>query len=257
MKFYKPSVIFFCSLTLSNAYAADLNSAQAIQNQTNTQSVHSQRNIDQNADASIKLRADIAQLKQEISNLTIYRDHLSAVIASQNQEAGSLDQQISEINTTRQGLVPLMYQMIDGLNTSIRTGKPIQLKRRQQRIEKLRAMMTQADISDAEKYRQIMEAYQIELAYGIKLQTYQAKIILPSGEAIEAEILHLGRVSLIARNPDHSKYWQWSDAKSAWLSADSSTYDDLNQAYLVATKQATPSLLNLPVSLDVVKGEQK
>lgn len=255
MRLFKSGVLVGMSFILSTAYANEFNSAQAIQNQTNTHSVKSQQNVDASSDASIKLRAEIEQLKQQVNNLTIYRDHLSAMVESQNNEMTSIRTQIGEINQTRQGLVPLMYQMIDGLKQIITTGKPIQIKQREARVVKLQSLMTQADVSDAEKYRQIIEAYQIELDYGNKLQQYQAQIALPSGSKVEAQVLHLGRVSLIARNPDHTQYWIWSDTSNNWTVADSSLDQDLNHAYEVATKQVTPSLLTLPVSLKVVKGE--
>ncbi|CAH0539654.1 hypothetical protein VMF7928_02331 [Vibrio marisflavi CECT 7928] len=242
---------------LSTAYANEFNAAQAIQNKTNSNSIQSQMNIDTSSQAAIKLRAEIEQLKQQVNDLTIYRNHLSAMIENQNQEKTSINTQIGEINQTRQGLVPLMYQMIDGLKQIIATSKPIQIEQREARVTKLQALMSQADVSDAEKYRQIIEAYQIELDYGNKLQQYQSQIGLSSGKKIEAQIVHLGKVALIARNPDHSQYWFWSDKANGWVPADSSTYQSLNQAYLVASKQETPSLLTLPVSLNVAKGEMK
>ena len=234
-------------------YASDLGTAQAIQNKTNTASAQSQTRISHSADSTLSLRSDIEQLEEEVKNLDVYRKHLEALVKDQHSELSNIDQQISDIEQTRQGVVPLMYKMIDGLKQTVKNDKPIRIEQRNLRIEKLETMMTVANVSDAEKYRRILEAYQIELDYGIKLGVYQGKITLDDDKSIEANILYLGRISLIARNFNQDKYWAWEQKEKAWTLLDSSLNSDLNHAYAVANKEVAPSLLTLPVSLNVTE----
>ncbi|WP_425427829.1 DUF3450 domain-containing protein [Aliivibrio sifiae] len=234
-------------------YASDLGTAQAIQNKTNTASAQSQTRISHSADSTLSLRADIEQLEEEVKNLDVYRKHLEALVKDQHSELSNIDQQISDIEQTRQGVVPLMYKMIDGLKQTVKNDKPIRIEQRNLRIEKLETMMTVANVSDAEKYRRILEAYQIELDYGIKLGVYQGKITLDDDKSIEANILYLGRISLIARNFNQDKYWAWDQKEKAWVLLDSSLNSDLNHAYAVANKEVAPSLLTLPVSLNITE----
>ena len=234
-------------------YASDLGTAQAIQNKTNTASAQSQTRISHSADSTLSLRADIEQLEEEVKNLDVYRKHLEALVKDQHSELSNIDQQISDIEQTRQGVVPLMYKMIDGLKQTVKNDKPIRIEQRNLRIEKLETMMTVANVSDAKKYRRILEAYQIELDYGIKLGVYQGKITLDDDKTIEANILYLGRISLIARNFNQDKYWAWDQKKKAWVLLDSSLNSDLNHAYAVANKEVAPSLLTLPVSLNITE----
>lgn len=234
-------------------YASDLGTAQAIQNKTNKASAQSQTRISHSADSTLSLRSDIEQLEEEVKNLDVYRKHLEALVKDQHSELSNIDQQISDIEQTRQGVVPLMYKMIDGLKQTVKNDKPIRIEQRNLRIEKLETMMTVANVSDAEKYRRILEAYQIELDYGIKLGVYQGKITLDDDKTIEANILYLGRISLIARNFNQDKYWAWDQKEKAWVLLDSSLNSDLNHAYAVANKEVAPSLLTLPVSLNVTE----
>lgn len=234
-------------------YASDLGTAQAIQNKTNTASAQSQTRISHSADSTLSLRSDIEQLEEEVKNLDVYRKHLEALVKDQHSELSNIDQQISDIEQTRQGVVPLMYKMIDGLKQTVKNDKPIRIEQRNLRIEKLETMMTVANVSDAEKYRRILEAYQIELDYGIKLGVYQGKITLDDDKSIEANILYLGRISLIARNFNQDKYWAWDQKEKAWVLLDSSLNSDLNHAYAVANKEVAPSLLTLPVSLNITE----
>ena len=246
--------LLFITITHAMAVSAsDLSSAQEIQNKTTNASAQSQARISRSADSTLSLRADIEQLDEEVKNLEVYAKHLTALVEDQHSELSNIDQQISDIEQTRQGVVPLMYKMIDGLKQTVKNDKPIRIEQRNLRIEKLETMMTVANVSDAEKYRRILEAYQIELDYGIKLGVYQGKVTLDDDKTIEANILYLGRISLIARNFNQDKYWAWDQKEKAWTLLDSSLNSELNHAYAVANKEVAPSLLTLPVSLNITE----
>ncbi|MFA0413925.1 DUF3450 domain-containing protein [Vibrio renipiscarius] len=248
MNLFKTSLVIVIAAAVSPALASSLDSAQAIQNKTNNASVVSQKRIDKSADASLRLQAEIEQLKEEVKNLDIYQKHLNALIANQEQEMTSIDGQVQDIKITRQGIVPLMYQMVDTLKQRTEADAPIKKEQRLERIEKLQVLMTRADVSDAEKYRRILEAYQIEMDYGIKLGLYQGKISL-AGESREADILHLGRISLIARSLNGNQFWAWDKRTQEWTEVDASMKANLDKAYAMAAKQIAPSLLTVPVSL--------
>ena len=251
MNILKTSIGIVLAIVITTAQANTLDQARSIENKSNTASAVSQTKIDKSEEATLAYKAEIEQLQEEVKNLAVYRDHLTGLVNSQQQEMASLDDQIDTIKETRQGVVPLMYKMLSGLNTAVEQDKPIKTEERLQRIAKLEHMMTRADVSDAEKYRRLLEAYQIEMDYGTKLGTYQTQITVESNEKIDADMLHLGRVSLVARRLDASQYWSWNTYTNQWQSLDSKFNDDLAKAYSVAYKQVTPSLLVLPVSLSL------
>ncbi len=170
---------------------------------------------------------------------------------SQKNEAASIEGQIVDIKATRQGIVPLMYRMLDSLTVWVEQDKPIKAEQRHNRIERLHEMMGRADISDAEKFRRILEAYQIELDYGTKLGTYEGQITA-DGKRLEANIFYLGRAALLARSIAGTRYWSWSDDAEAWLPVDPSQSENIDLAFTIAKKQATPALLTLPASLKTV-----
>ncbi|PKH06995.1 DUF3450 domain-containing protein [Moritella sp. Urea-trap-13] len=243
------------SITFSNSVLAQASdSAQAIEHaqaQThnmNNRAATSQLNIDSSADRTLSMQAEIERLQEEVDNLAVYRNHLAKLVNNQNQELSSLDEQLAGIKSTRQGIVPLMYKMITGLEDIINTGKPIKKPQRLARLDKLNAMMGQADVSDAEKYRRILEAYQIEIDYGTKLGVYQGEIALASiGQSITVDLLHLGRIAFVARSLDSQHYWQWHDERQEWVTISEHT-DDIDKAFKMANKQIAPSLIYLPVT---------
>lgn len=250
MNFIKSSLILLSTVTALSSYASSLDEAKALQNKTNSASAASQQKIDKSSATALALQAEIEQLNEEVKNLTVYRDHLASLVVSQEAELVSLDEQITEIHQTRQGIVPLMYRMLDGLQTLADDDKPIRLAARQERLERLTALMPRADVSDAEKYRRILEAYQIEMDYGSKLGVYQDRITLPDNDMIEADILYLGRVSLIARSLNSTRYWSWDQKTRQWQVLPSQVKGEIDTAYQLAYQQIAPTLLNLPVSLN-------
>lgn len=255
MNLIKSSIALLISSVLIPVHAENLNDAQAVQSKTNQASAVSQKRIDASAEKTLSLEAEIAQLQEEVANLTIYRDHLTSLVDSQNQEVDNLNEQIEQIAQTRQGVVPLMYHMLDGLKTIVANDKPIRKAQREERIAKLDEMMTRADVADAEKFRRILEAYQIEMDYGSRLGVYQGKINLTADEQIEADVLYLGRVSLIARSLSGESFWSWSQQQNAWQPLGSEQKTELDKAFAMANKQIAPSMLTLPVSLTVAEGK--
>lgn len=211
----------------------------------------SQHVVSDSSDHAFELQSEIDSLKAEVDGLVVYKEHLGNLIASQDQELASVELQLNEIAETRQSIVPLMYQMLDGLATHVEQDMPIRLDTRVDRVKQLRQLMVQADISDAEKFRRILEAYQIELDYVSKLGTYTSAIKI-DGVVREAEQLYLGHISFIARSLDKKEYWVWSTQKKEWDPLNTALISDLDNAFLVANKRVSPTLLMLPLSTQEV-----
>lgn len=255
MKLIKLSLIASLVVWGSQVTADGLESAQNIQQKTHRAGAASQQRINSKAEQALELQAEIEILHQLITDLAIYRDHLSALVANQQVEQDSLNQQRQQINQTKQGLVPLMYHMLQELKESVESDIPFNSEARETRIDKLEAMMTRADVSDAEKFRRIFEAYQIELEYGLKLGQFEQSIDV-DGVRRQVEVLQVGRLSLLARTNSHSDYWSWDRSEKAWIAVEPNLYQEIDRAYQVAAQQATPQLLTLPVSLKQVEATQ-
>lgn len=247
----------FISISLASfslqPFASDLSQANQTQLKTNQLSVQSQKKINQDAQQSMDLTNQISQLTEEIRNLEIYRSHLENLVSDQQQEQASLNDQIEQIKLTRQGIVPLMYQMLTSLELIIKSDKPINLKQRLTRLDDLKRLMTRSDVSDAEKYRRIVEAFQIELDYGNKLSLYRDTITIDGNHNIETEQVAVGRLALLARSFDQHNYWYWNSQQMKWETGDSADLQQINQVFDLAGKKITPSLLTLPVSLVVAE----
>ncbi|GEA61490.1 DUF3450 domain-containing protein [Vibrio comitans] len=242
------------SLAMANEQAT-LQKSQNIETQITQSAAKTQNRVANSSDKAMQLEADIAGLKQEVHNLSVYNSHLEGLIASQGKELEGFDTQLSQIDDTRQSIVPLMYEMLEGLEKLNAEDRPIRTETRATRLDSLNEMMTQADVSDAEKYRRILEAYQIEMDYGTKMGAYSGTIEV-DGKPIIAEQLYIGRVSLVARSNDRQRYWAWDDNSNLWVPQNGSVGREIDKAFDIAAKQASPSLLELPISLTLVENNK-
>lgn len=229
------------------ATAASLQSVQSEENNIHKDAVKSQQTVDKVYDESRELLAEYRTVVDEIENLKVYNDHVARLVADQNEGIASLQRQINQIDNTKQGVVPLMYNMIDTLEKFIELDVPINLEDRKDRVERLRRTMGRSDVTTSEKYRQVLEAYQIESDYGSMLQAYEGR--LPwDGKEINVDFFHLGRIVFLAQSQDLKNAWRWDNQARKWEKLNEEYLRPVTQAIRMARKQTAPDLIKLPVA---------
>ena len=185
--------------------------------------------------------AEYRQATAESSGLKAYNDQLATQVKSQQDELTTMTRQISEIETTSREALPMMQKMVATLGQFVKLDIPFLPDERSNRIAQLEDMMTRADVSVSEKYRRIVEAYQIEIEYGRTIEAYQGKV----GDKT-VDFLRAGRVALLYQTLDGSETGYWdADAKN-WKQ-DSGYEDSIKAGLKVAKKQAAPDFIRLPV----------
>ena len=239
------------------AHADPLSQAREVESQTNVQSQRSQVVIDRDTKEINQLKTTIEQKQIELDNLTIYQQHLTGLVTSQSSELISLNQQIDDIKVTKQGIVPLMYHMLFALQEMVETDIPVRITSRYSRLNALNQLMKRADVSEAEKYRRILEAYQIEMDYGTKMGLYSGQITLKSSEVRQVDLLHLGRITLVARSMNNQQHWFYSKPQQQWTELNESQVSAVDQAFAIAEKKQAPTLLSLPLSLPINSAWEK
>ena len=88
----------------------------------------------------------------------------------------TIEQQLLEIETTSREVLPLMQQMLDTLEQFVALDVPFLLEERTKRVATLKEMMARADVTISEKYRRILEAYQVEMDYGRTIEAYEGEL---------------------------------------------------------------------------------
>jgi hypothetical protein len=212
--------------------------------QINENATDSQTRVTNLAAQTADLLAEYRAVVRETESLTIYNDQLEKVVMDQRAEVISINRQLEGLEATNRGVVPLMLEMIDTLGMIIESDIPFLIDDRRGRVERLRNMMDQADVTTSEKYRRVMEAYQGELEYGRTTEAYSGP--LPStGQTVD--FLRVGRTLLIYQTPDQET--------TGWFNPTSRTFEQLPERYrlevkeglAVAKNEKAPSLVMLPV----------
>ncbi len=224
--------------TLSDAVDAQVEIEQAAK--------RSQQKIDNLYDETASMVADYRATLQQTASLKAYNDQLDKLVISQQDELGTMTGQLANIETTQRDIVPLMLKMIEVMAQFVELDSPFLPEERQARVVSLQAMMDRADVTVAEKYRRILEAYLVETEYGRTIEAYKGDI----GEGEQArtvDFLRVGRVALYYMTLDGLETGYWNQTTRQWDQLPADYRDRLSQALKVAKKQLPPDLLVLPM----------
>jgi len=183
-----------------------------------------------------------AQLR-ELEILKTYNKQLEQVIKAQKDEMKNIDQQIVEIEITQQRIMPLMSKMISTLNEFVEQDIPFLEKLREKKREKLNELLAKSNLTVSQKYRYIVEAYEIELDYGRTIETYEGK--LESGESVH--FLRIGRTGLYYLSHNEQRAGMYNTSKNTFEELDSKYIKQIKTGIKIARKQSAPQLLKLPV----------
>jgi len=187
-------------------------------------------------------------LMKEIEGLEVYNTQLRKQINNQEQEMADLNAAIDEVSVVERQITPLMMRMIDGLEQFVELDVPFLPEERANRVADLRAMMDRADVAASEKFRRVMEAYQVEMDYGRTMEAYSG-IHSINGQERDVEFLRLGRTALIYQTRDASMQGVWNKQTRQWEELDSSYRTQITKGLRMAKKQLAPDLLMLPVAI--------
>ena len=236
--------------TSLQAATTDANTSLSIIKATDRNGQQSQARIEKLDDATLSRLADTRRALGEVAQLRLYNQQMALIVANQQEELAGYDSQIAAIDQTEQGILPLMVRMIDDLQRNTEQGLPFLLDERQSRIALLRDMLQRADVSVSEKYRRVLEAFQIELEYGRTLDAYRERV---DGQAYD--MLRVGRIGLYRLSQDQQQAWTWLMSSNGWRELPSDMLADIKQAFKVARQTTAPQLITVPLASPLVQSE--
>ena len=207
----------------------------------------SQERINETVDGTRTLTDQYRAINKEIDGLKVYNRLMTAQV--QGQEATLEDIKISmdQVDVINRQIFPLMERMIDGLDQSIALDIPFLKEERVGRIDGLKSLMSRSDVSVAEKFRKVMEAYQIELDYGSSAEFYKQSLDLGSDYGVrDYNMLRVGRIGLYFQSDDSSITGMWDVDQNAWV-VDDEYRSEIRKGLRMARQLIAPELLLIPV----------
>jgi hypothetical protein len=252
------SLIFATSVNATDPSAdALLNSTSLKQvvnagQQINHSAAKSQQKVNRFTDQVQTKLQQFHVVTKEVDGLGVYNQQMQAQLDSQLTELAQLANSMEEVSVIERQISPLMARMISTLDTFVDLDVPFLPSERTKRVEDLKAMMNRADIAVSEKFRRVLEAYQIEVDYGRTIEAYSG--ILPiDGKKMDVDFLRIGRVSLVYQTRDGSRLGEWkqsSQGTGEWQSLSQDYRLGINKALRIARKQLAPDLIMVPVSFN-------
>jgi len=228
------------------AAASSFDEAMESREDGNTSSQQSQQKIDKLADQTDSLLTQYRNVLNQLDAVRVFNKHMRGLIAEQEAEKTSLTEQIDSVELVGRQMTPHMLKMIDSLERFVELDVPFLTEERTDRVAFLRDAMGKSDVTDAEKYRAIMEAYQIENEFGRTIEDYQAEAEI-DGEMREVDFLRIGRIALLYRSPDGTLLGAWDQKNREWVALDRSYEDPIKTGLRIARKQSAPSLILAPI----------
>lgn len=241
------AVTVFMLSGAATVQAQQIDQLLTIEKQVAQAGAQSQATIDKIADETDRLVGEYRSVTTQIDNIKVYNDQLQELVAAQEKEKASLQAQIENVSGVEREIVPLMQRMIGTLEQFVKLDVPFLQQERVERVANLRELMSRADVSTAEKYRRLMEAYQVENEYGWTLEAY-AGPLEADGRTRQVDFLRIGRVVLAYQTLDGGEQGMWDQEAKQWVVLPESYRNQIRQAIAVARRQAAPDLLVLPVS---------
>lgn len=228
-------------------YAADVDALIDVSKSKLKVAQASQATVDKLSDERRALYNEYKAVSKEIEGLKIYNKQLSKQILNQRTEMERIKTTIENVAVTQRQIVPLMLRMIDGLKQFVALDMPFLKEERESRIARLEQLMDDSNISISEKFRAVIQAYQIENEYGNTIETYSG-IRNIDGVDLKVNVLRVGRIAMAYQTPDREHTGYWDKNAGDWVETTSNAdRSNISQGIRIADKQTAPDLIILPV----------
>ncbi len=245
LKVMAMSAVLSTGVLATTLHAQDVDSVLQAGAQKLEQARASQKRVDTLADQTYDLLQDFKTVNKQIEGLRVYNAQLERQIANQNQTMADLQESIENATLMERQIMPLTLKMLDALEQFVELDLPFNQESRLNAIARVRANLDAAQYSAAEKFRQVLELYDIESQYSRTVQQYEG-MLERDGQQRQVTFFRVGRIALMYQTPDQSETGVWDAANQNWQVANNFR-NSVTQGIRIAKQQAAIDILNLPI----------
>ena len=207
-----------------------------------------QEEINSIADTTVDLESQYKTVLRELETVNAYNAQMKRVVSSQEEEIAVLESDLANLQNTQRQIIPLLLKMIEALDQFVEKDTPFLAEERTERVEDLATLMDRGDITIAEKFRNVMDAYLEENSYSRNIEAYKGQAEI-NGVETTVEFLRIGRVAFFLSTLDGSTISLWDSEKAAWVEVEDAALElSIKRAFKIARKEIPVDLLILPVS---------
>jgi uncharacterized protein DUF3450 len=225
---------------------AQFKSAINTSQQTQRDTAKSQQRIDQLDDQTATLLNDYRANLKQLEAARRYNASLNRNIDAQNSEIVRLREDIDNVEGLQRAMQPLMEDMVARFGDLVNADLPFMVGERAERVARLSTILDNPSMSAAQRYRLIVEAYQIENEYGRTIGYYVGTV--GDGEdALTGEFLRVGRIALMFKTPDDSELKIYDASAGDFVDLNRSYLQDVKFGLRMAKEQTAPDIFFVPV----------
>ena len=191
-----------------------------------------------------QLKSRYYQLKDTLETKQIEINHLQEVIDRQKAYIERINRKIIEMEKIRQQLVPYLSNVITKMEEQVKNDLPFLIEERTSRINALKEIIHDPEITMGEKIRRTFEGLQVEMNYGKSVETTKEEIKY-KGEKILVKVLRFGRTALLMQTLDEKEVGIYDG--SEWLELPRKYRSEINKAIDIAERRRPIEFVNLPV----------
>jgi len=206
----------------------------------------SQERVNNIVEGTRSLEDQYRAINKEIDGLKVYNRLMTAQTGGQTATLQDISLSMDQVDVINRQIFPMMERMIDGLEQSVSLDVPFLAEERSDRVANLRSIMERSDVSVAEKFRKVMEAYQIENDYGTSSEFYTQSLTL-DGATRSYNMLRIGRIGLYFQSDDANITGRWDNTAREWV-MDDSARSEVRTGLRMAKQLIAPELIIIPVA---------
>jgi hypothetical protein len=206
----------------------------------------SQERINTIVEGTRSLEDQYRAINKEIDGLKVYNRLMQAQVQGQSATLEDISLSMDRVDVINRQIFPLMERMIDGLEQSITLDVPFLMDERTDRVVNLKEIMERSDVTVAEKFRKVMEAYQIENDYGNSTEFYTESLTI-DGATRAFNMLRIGRIGLFFQSDDTKITGRWNNETRQW-EVDNSARNEVRKGLRMARQLIAPELIVVPLS---------
>ena len=234
-------------LVMSGPAYAQLDSALAAATASTTSSAASQQRVESLDDEADTMVREFRAVLQQKDNIALFVAQQDIFLQSQTSEIDSLRRQLGTVEQIKQGMSPMMLKMAVAIQDAVNEDLPFNLAERQGRIDRMMAVLGDPDVSPAEQYRQVLNAFKIEVSYGQGIDSYEGAHPTRPGNVVN--FLRFGRTALVYMTKDESEIARYDIGSRSWEVLSGADGLQMRQAIRVAKGEAAPEIVFAPVSI--------
>jgi hypothetical protein len=233
------------SMLVAGAAHAQLDQALQVARQSTQEGARVQQEINDVADRAGDLEREYLALRQQIEDQRVYVEQQEVFLRSQANELEALQFQLERVGTIERDLTPMLLEMYVALEEFVTGDLPFQTDVRRARLDNIEQLLGDAAVPPAEKYRVILNAYEIEAAYGRSLRTYSEEVAI-DGVPNEVNVLQFGRVAMVRIFQDGSMEIM-TQSNPEWRQLSGSHANNVQRALRIAQEVTTPDVFVAPL----------